>query len=140
MSPSGAILSATKPYEVFDVTFKNKGGRPAGSRFEIAPTIRKNFLEALRIKATKEGITVPELMVQWMELDPFALLNSVAKFTPREVKSERTVNHSVDSEGLEATLQFIEQLRSENRPESKPESLQNVALLPVAVRDGENGS
>jgi hypothetical protein len=61
-------------------------------KHDIAPMVRGAFLEALNIMKQKHGKTFSEIIADWMEKHPLAVLNAVSKFTVRETKNEHRGN------------------------------------------------
>lgn len=78
----------------------------AGSRkgvTDIAPAIRGAFLKALEIHKERHNKTFPETMADWLEENPIALMNAVAKFTIQEkhVSGNLKHDHTHKHEGLQ---------------------------------------
>jgi len=63
---------------------KGRSGRPQGLR-DISSVVRAQFLKAIEIHKKRTGKSFAEVLADMLERDPWASLNTVAKFKMREV-------------------------------------------------------
>jgi hypothetical protein len=63
-------------------------------RYDIAPQIRKAFMEALKIIEDQDGLTFPEIMAECIRKNPLNTLQAVARFAPREKEVRGTIDHT----------------------------------------------
>jgi predicted oxidoreductase len=110
-------------------------------KHDIAPIIRNGWMEGVTIVARRRGMTVPELFAEWIEADPIAVLNAVARYTVREKSVSGKVEHEHrhTHEPISDTAGWIEGVLGEIEEGKITKSLPNGSLLPAAVRIAEAG-
>jgi hypothetical protein len=70
------------------------GGTQKGKP-DIAPVMRASFLIAIKILEQRKGKTFSEIMVDWLDKDPIAMLNVISKFLPREARAHTAHDHTL---------------------------------------------
>jgi hypothetical protein len=55
----------------------------------------------------RKGKTLAELMADWLEKDPIAMLNAINKFLPREARFRTAHDHTFATASLTATRECI---------------------------------
>jgi hypothetical protein len=73
------------------------GGYNGGTRKgkpNIAPAMRAAFLTAVKRLKDEQGKSLPDLMAEWLEKDPIAMLKVISKFLPREARVREKHNHT----------------------------------------------
>lgn len=71
------------------------------AKHDIAPAMRAAFLEAIEKLKIKKGKTFSEIMADWLDEDPIAMMNAISKFTVRE-------NHNTGSVTIEHSYSDLE--------------------------------
>ena len=74
------------------------GGYNGGTRkgkYDIAPVMRAAFLAAVKEVEQREGKTLAELMADWLEKDPIAMLNAMSKLAEREERAQTAHDHAL---------------------------------------------
>ena len=83
-------------------------GGPRKAKYDIAPQIRAAFLAAIGELERRSGKTFAQMMAEWMQKDPIAVLNMVAKFTERESEINARERKCSKGDGLPATDALLE--------------------------------
>lgn len=78
----------------------NKAPSPRKAKHDVAPWVRLNFFKAVREVVRREGKPAHEVMADWLESDPIAMLRVVASY---QEKSSLDVRHSGSVEHVERT-------------------------------------
>ena len=110
---------------------------PNKVRYDIAPQIRKVFLEAIRIIEEKDNLTFPEIMAECIRKNPLKTLQAVAKFAPREreVRGEINHKHSVDTaETVRAAAEIVGEAIAELEDQRNQTSVSHKPVLLDQVR------
>ena len=76
---------------------------------DIAPVVRAAFLNALEELKNRHGKTFSQIMADWMEKDPIAVINAVSKFTVREAKLEGKIEHEHKHVAISRVNDWLEQ-------------------------------
>ncbi len=112
------------------------GGYNGGTRKgkpDIAPVMRASFLAALKILKERKGKTLPELMADWLEKDPIAMLNAISKFLPREKRIRAAPDHTFTTTSLTATREFVASVLNQQSVETPSKAIhdRSVAVDPT---------
>ncbi len=83
------------------------GGTQKGKP-DTAPQIRASFLIVIKIIEERKGKTFSELMIDWLDKDPIAMLNVISKFLPREARTRAGHDRTLTTAPLPATCAFVE--------------------------------
>ncbi len=102
----------------------------AGNRkgkHDIAPVMRASFLNAIEILKKETGRTFPEIMAEWIQADPVAMINAISKFAVKErnVSGSLDVNHRHSHESVSETSSWIEGCLGDGPAEPAQKSLPN---------------
>lgn len=80
-------------------------------RYNVAPKIRCEFLKAIEILARRHNRSFADIMADWLEEDPIAMFNAMAKFTLREksleIVNRQKTNDEKSDEELKAEMNGI---------------------------------
>ncbi len=104
------------------------GGYNGGTRKgkpDIAPQIRASFLIAIKILEQRKGKTFSELMVDWLDKDPIAMLNVISKFLPREARTRAGHDHTLTTASLPATHEFVKSVVDQKRVSAPSKAIHN---------------
>ncbi len=80
------------------------GGGPRKAKYDIAPQIRAAFLAAVEELERRSGKTYAQMMAEWMQKDPIAVLNMVSRFNVRESE----INQATDQPWQRMQVTFLD--------------------------------
>jgi len=69
---------------------------------DMAPVMRKAFLESIKVIQRRTGKKFPEIMADWLEENPATMLNAISKFAVREHTVKGNIDHVHTHEVKEA--------------------------------------
>jgi hypothetical protein len=115
------------------------GGHNGGTRkgkYDIAPVMRAAFLAAIKLVERREGKTLAELMADWLEKDPIAMLNAMSKFAVRETCVQAAHDHTLTPASCRATREFLGSVVDQERAKAPSEAIHNrpVAVAPTRLK------
>ena len=113
------------------------GGYNSGTRKgkpDIAPKIRASFLITIKILEQRKGKTFSELMVDWLEKDPIAMLNVISKFLPREARVGAAHDHTLTNTSLFATREFVESVVGQESAKAPSKAIHTRAVAVDSTR------
>ena len=108
-------------------------------RYDIAPQIRKAFMDALKIIEDQDGLTFPEIMAECIRKNPLNTLQAVARFAPREREVRGTIDHthkhSIDTAAtVQAAAAIVGQALGQLKSQRGQASLSHEPVLLDQVR------
>jgi hypothetical protein len=104
------------------------GGYNGGTRKgkpDIAPAMRAAFLAAIKLVEQREGKTLAELMADWLEKDPIAMLNAMSKFAERETCVQAAHDHALTPASFSATREFLESVVDQDSGQAPSNAIHN---------------
>jgi hypothetical protein len=115
------------------------GGHNGGTRkgkYDIAPAMRAAFLAAIKEVEQREGKTLAELMADWLEKDPIAMLNAMSKFAERETCVQAAHDHALTPASCRATREFLESAVDQDSGQALSQAIHNqpVAVAPTRLK------
>jgi len=119
----------------------NPANRSTGKpkRHDMAPQIRCAFIAALKRVQHRTGKDLPDVMLDWLLEDPYKMLLAMSKYNLRDSTINATVDHTVKSEPLSTTVDFIRSVIAEQDAGQNAVDVQERPVLSTALRVVKEG-
>ncbi len=105
---------------------------------EVAPLIRMAFVEAVR-NMQLAGKPLAKLIQAKLEEDPLGTIKAMSGYIVKEIAIDESRSLTIKFEGLSATMELLESVKTELAGKQLPEPVPNRPLLSSTIRDDEEG-